>query len=314
MSAPAEQDAEQPEPRYYDGVSLDTLEAAARICDRHIKGGPSVVAHDLRRLDRSLRRSAPAPSTAGKTNAAPEGAAPSGESTEASPEHAGPLGQQDGASEGTTGFTPLSAPSRNRAAPTLARKEGDRNVIATTDPGECSRCGNHICRGVKVFPICEYCAPAPSTAATEALERLIQEHERAARYQEWLEYNPLRTDIPEWQEKRAEAAMETAIARNEIRAALSAGSASPAPDLETRAEPDEPFAAELAYLINRRSLENESNTPDFILAEYMAAALQAFVDATNRREVWYGRRESPEAFVDVGPAAPVAAAQERETK
>lgn len=49
---------------------------------------------------------------------------------------------------------------------------------------------------------------------------------------------------------------------------------------------------ELRALLNRRCLENGSDTPDFILAEYLAACLAAFDAATNRREAWYGRRES----------------------
>lgn len=49
------------------------------------------------------------------------------------------------------------------------------------------------------------------------------------------------------------------------------------------------FVSELESLINRCSQENESNTPDFILAEYMASCLLAFNRATQQREEWYGR-------------------------
>lgn len=49
------------------------------------------------------------------------------------------------------------------------------------------------------------------------------------------------------------------------------------------------FEQELEELINRYSKENESNTPDFILAEYILNALNAFNVATNHRETWYGR-------------------------
>jgi hypothetical protein len=49
------------------------------------------------------------------------------------------------------------------------------------------------------------------------------------------------------------------------------------------------FEQELRRLINRMSMENESNTPDFILAEYMNACLAAYTFATRRREQWYGR-------------------------
>lgn len=45
----------------------------------------------------------------------------------------------------------------------------------------------------------------------------------------------------------------------------------------------------LIRLLNRHSAENASGTPDFILAEYMMACLQAFEHASNRREQWYGK-------------------------
>jgi hypothetical protein len=43
------------------------------------------------------------------------------------------------------------------------------------------------------------------------------------------------------------------------------------------------FKKELKALINSYSKENESNTPDFILAEYMINCLHAFEKATNER-------------------------------
>lgn len=52
------------------------------------------------------------------------------------------------------------------------------------------------------------------------------------------------------------------------------------------------FQKELEELINRYSLENQSNTPDWILAQYISASLKAFEDATNDRERWYGRAEA----------------------
>jgi hypothetical protein len=50
---------------------------------------------------------------------------------------------------------------------------------------------------------------------------------------------------------------------------------------------------ELETLLNRFSVENESNTPDFILAEYMMGALKAFEQATRRRDAWYGMNPEP---------------------
>ncbi|MDD5050969.1 MAG: hypothetical protein PHV93_04525 [Candidatus Pacebacteria bacterium] len=49
-----------------------------------------------------------------------------------------------------------------------------------------------------------------------------------------------------------------------------------------------PLAEEIRAAINRNSRENASNTPDFILAEYLLACLVAFETASMRREEWYG--------------------------
>jgi len=46
---------------------------------------------------------------------------------------------------------------------------------------------------------------------------------------------------------------------------------------------------ELTDVINRNSLENDSNTPDFILAEYLYYCLESFNWASRRRETWYGK-------------------------
>uniref|UniRef100_A0A6M3KCB3 Uncharacterized protein n=2 Tax=viral metagenome TaxID=1070528 RepID=A0A6M3KCB3_9ZZZZ len=44
----------------------------------------------------------------------------------------------------------------------------------------------------------------------------------------------------------------------------------------------------LSVLINRVSRENDSNTPDFLLAEFMMSCLDAFELTSNKREVWFG--------------------------
>lgn len=49
------------------------------------------------------------------------------------------------------------------------------------------------------------------------------------------------------------------------------------------------FRKELEHLVNRQSIENGSNTPDFILADYLMNCLHAFDAAVARRERWYGR-------------------------
>jgi len=49
------------------------------------------------------------------------------------------------------------------------------------------------------------------------------------------------------------------------------------------------FRTELEQLLNRHSKENESNTPDFILANFILSSLAAFDSAVREREIWYGR-------------------------
>ena len=53
------------------------------------------------------------------------------------------------------------------------------------------------------------------------------------------------------------------------------------------------FRHDLEGLINRHSMENGSDTPDFMLANYLIACLDAFDEATRRREQWYGRNPKP---------------------
>ncbi len=58
---------------------------------------------------------------------------------------------------------------------------------------------------------------------------------------------------------------------------------------DEREEMPKQFRRELESLINRQCMENGSDTPDFILAGYMAACLDAFDAALKAREKWYGR-------------------------
>jgi hypothetical protein len=53
------------------------------------------------------------------------------------------------------------------------------------------------------------------------------------------------------------------------------------------------FQDGLAKLLNRYSVENESNTPDFILAEFLRGCLTTFAEATKKREKWYGVHLEP---------------------
>jgi|GEM_PF-2001278 hypothetical protein len=56
------------------------------------------------------------------------------------------------------------------------------------------------------------------------------------------------------------------------------------------------FRKEIAAVINRHSKENGSDTPDFLLAEYLSDCLDAFDRTTKAREKWYGRE--PERVMD----------------
>jgi hypothetical protein len=48
---------------------------------------------------------------------------------------------------------------------------------------------------------------------------------------------------------------------------------------------------ELTYLLNKHSEENQSDTPDYILAHYLLDCLEAYNKAVTLRELWHGRRE-----------------------
>lgn len=64
-------------------------------------------------------------------------------------------------------------------------------------------------------------------------------------------------------------------------------------DYDWMEEPKEPspneFARELTALINKHSIEKFSNTPDWVLSEYIMGCLRVFSDTTKLREAWYGR-------------------------
>lgn len=51
----------------------------------------------------------------------------------------------------------------------------------------------------------------------------------------------------------------------------------------------EDFRLELGILINKHSMENGSDTPDFLLAEYLTDCLKAYDNTMQKREKWYGR-------------------------
>ena len=53
------------------------------------------------------------------------------------------------------------------------------------------------------------------------------------------------------------------------------------------------FEEELTALINSCSQENGSNTPDFILAQYVRGCLAAYNEAVKRRDNWYDIKPAP---------------------
>ena len=57
--------------------------------------------------------------------------------------------------------------------------------------------------------------------------------------------------------------------------------------------PEMQFERELTSLLNRYSRENASNTPDFILAQFLLDCLAAWNRGVQQRETWYGRDARP---------------------
>lgn len=77
------------------------------------------------------------------------------------------------------------------------------------------------------------------------------------------------------------------------------------PEPESTDEPvpeDTRLRDDIESAINRVSAENGSNTPDFILAQYLVDCLAAYDKAVTAREKWYGREPKP---VDNPPPSPV---------
>ena len=54
-----------------------------------------------------------------------------------------------------------------------------------------------------------------------------------------------------------------------------------------------PLIDELTTLLNGYSEENESNTPDFLLAKFVLQCLEAFNVTTRARDRWYGVHLEP---------------------
>src|SRR4249920_1833933 len=60
--------------------------------------------------------------------------------------------------------------------------------------------------------------------------------------------------------------------------------------LETNMSRLDAFEKDLEHLLNKHSMENDSNTPDFILARYLVECLHAWNEGILARETWYGRK------------------------
>ena len=56
------------------------------------------------------------------------------------------------------------------------------------------------------------------------------------------------------------------------------------------------FENDLCAIINKHSMENESNTPDYILARYLMKCLENFNATLGVRNDWYGTDQAVVAF------------------
>lgn len=53
------------------------------------------------------------------------------------------------------------------------------------------------------------------------------------------------------------------------------------------------FEKELEILINKYSIENYSNTPDYILAKWLCEQLDSFRNIMILRDAWHGNNSKP---------------------
>ena len=64
------------------------------------------------------------------------------------------------------------------------------------------------------------------------------------------------------------------------------------------------FQQALEHLINTHSVENGSNTPDFMLAEYLCDCLATYEVIIAKREKWYGREVGKPSAVGINDLMP----------
>lgn len=53
---------------------------------------------------------------------------------------------------------------------------------------------------------------------------------------------------------------------------------------------------DIAAILNKYSQENRSNTPDYMLADYMLGCLNVYENTISAREKWFGR---PDPFKEI---------------
>jgi hypothetical protein len=59
------------------------------------------------------------------------------------------------------------------------------------------------------------------------------------------------------------------------------------------------FVDDLESLINRHSLENDSNTPDFILASHLKKSLDSLNKTIQLRDDWYKMKPEPGRYMSM---------------
>lgn len=59
------------------------------------------------------------------------------------------------------------------------------------------------------------------------------------------------------------------------------------------------FYNELAALLNKYNREKDSDTPDYILANYLMECLKTFNNITKQREKWHGRLTDREDNINI---------------
>ena len=58
---------------------------------------------------------------------------------------------------------------------------------------------------------------------------------------------------------------------------------------------------ELEALVNKNSIENESDTPDFLLASLLSETLKTWAKIVKARDDWYGFKPWPESETTTAP-------------